>query len=233
MARPAGRIDWQPADLQMCPANATALLQRQNDTTESQWIFIMLFISHKQLTGNPGEPGIYMQNKTMNNFIHNVYMMRYYRSTEYQMHIYPFLLLLLLSFCFLNFPPLAPFLNVPANLWRTRQRCARTRQPLADPQTMRTDPPVKCIILPVCTSFRIPRQTLTREPPPPPPLRLRWDGEGGGGLAHQSIPKQVLYFTAPFTNGLHMHMLYTYTTYTILNTGWKNHLKKCSQIYCI
>jgi hypothetical protein len=26
-------------------------------------------------------------------------------------------------------------------------------------------------------------------------------------------PKQVLYFTAPLANGLHMHMLYTYATF--------------------
>ncbi len=76
---------------------------------------------------------------------------------------------------------------------------AQTCQPLADPPTMRTDLPVKCLILPVCTSFRIPQQTLTCEPPPPPPapLCLWWDGEGRGvgGQAWPARTSQNRYFT--------------------------------------
>ncbi len=98
----------------------------------------------------------------------------------------------------------------------------QTCQPLADPPTMRTDPPVKCIILPVCTSFRIPPQTMTCEPPPPPPapLCLWWDGEGrggwGAGLARQNIPKQVLYFTAPFTKA-YICMFFLHTQHILFS----------------
>ncbi len=35
----------------------------------------------------------------------------------------------------------------------------------------------------------------------------------GGGPGPPEYPKQVLYFTAPFANGLHMHVLYTYATH--------------------
>jgi hypothetical protein len=45
---------------------------------------------------------------------------------------------------------------------------------------------------------------------------MRERGEGvGGGPGVQGAPehtKQVLYFTAPLANGLHMHMLQIYTT---------------------
>jgi hypothetical protein len=45
-------LGLQPADLQMCPANAAAVKQRRT-TPEKPVFFIMLFISHKQQTGNP------------------------------------------------------------------------------------------------------------------------------------------------------------------------------------
>ncbi len=45
-------LSSQPADPQMYPANAAAIEQRRT-TPEKPVLFIILFISHKQLTGNP------------------------------------------------------------------------------------------------------------------------------------------------------------------------------------
>jgi hypothetical protein len=57
-------------------------------------------------------------------------------------------------------------------------------------------------------------------PPPPPPTTptptRQKGGWGAGGPGLPEHPKQVLYFTAPFTNGLHMHVLHTYSTFLFL-----------------
>jgi hypothetical protein len=43
---------------------------------------------------------------------------------------------------------------------------------------------------------------------------MRRRGEGvGGGPGPPEHPKQILYFTAPLTNGLYMHVLYIYATF--------------------
>ena len=69
-------------------------------------------------------------------------------------------------------------------------------------------------------------------PPPPPPLRLWWDGEGrgvGGGPGPPEHPKQVLYFTAPLANGLHMHVPHTYTMFLFSIQGGKVILKSVAK----
>jgi hypothetical protein len=65
----AGRL--QPADLRMCPANVTAHItgpQRRNKIAGEPSLCCIFHISSPQeihLSGS-GEPGIYMQDKTIN-----------------------------------------------------------------------------------------------------------------------------------------------------------------------
>ncbi len=147
------------------------------------------------------------------------------------MHVYPFLWLLLLSFCFLNFSPIAPFLNVPANFWRTCQR--RTDPPTFSGPANDAHGPASEMYNSASMYFiqNSPADPDLRTPPPPSrttlPL-LRWRGEGGLGAGLPARASQNRYFTL-----LPHSQRPTYACALYIHTGWKNHLKKCSQIYCI
>ncbi len=202
---------------------------------ESQWssLYCLFHIRSPQEIhlGGSGEPGIYMQDKTINNnTLHT--MSTWCDITGLQnikcmftpfCYCFDFLFAYWIFSHLFSFWRHPPIFGWPANNaygptipWLTRHN-----DPPNEPakKTSQMDPPnrpakwTRQIVPPVCTSFGIPgRPWPAKPPPPPPPLRLRWDGEGrgvGADQAHQSIPNR--YFT--LLPHLQMARVYTYATY--------------------